>query len=77
VNTLVQTDSVICRCLGVTESQVRDAVVLHGCETVRDVGVVSEAGEGCTVCHCKIKQLISEVRRQRVLAAFSGDGCGL
>jgi NifU-like protein len=77
VNALVNTDSVICRCLGVTESQVRDAVVHYGCESVRDVGSVNEAGEGCTVCHCKIRQLISEVRRQRALAAFAGDGCGL
>lgn len=77
MNTSVATDSLLCRCLAVSESQVRDAVVLHGCDSVRAIGAHNGAGEGCTACHCKIKQLISEVRRQRALAAFGGDGCGL
>lgn len=70
-------DPVVCRCLGVTESRIRDAVTHFDCESVREVSAVNEAGAGCTVCHCRIKQLIADIQRQRALAAFTGGGCGL
>ncbi|MBX3441933.1 MAG: hypothetical protein KF774_05960 [Planctomyces sp.] len=41
-----------------------DAVVLFGCESVREVTQVNDAGGGCTACHCKIRQLILEARQR-------------
>lgn len=58
------TSPIACRCLRVTEAQVTDAVVLFGCESVREVTQVNDAGGGCTACHCKIRQLILEARQR-------------
>jgi len=54
-------EAVLCRCLTVTETQVREAVALHGCQSVQEVGAINGAGEGCTVCHCKIRQLLQNL----------------
>ncbi len=63
--TAVAANPTICRCLGVRESEIRDAVAIYGCETVKDVGATTNAGRGCTVCHCRIRQMIAEYQREQ------------
>jgi bacterioferritin-associated ferredoxin len=49
---------VICPCLGVTEDAVRDAVVTLGLRSVHDVRAATGAGDGCTACHRRLRQLL-------------------
>jgi NAD(P)H-nitrite reductase large subunit len=54
----VATDTVMCHCLQVKESQIVDAIAITGAETVRDVIQHTGAGAGCTACHCRIRELL-------------------
>ncbi|MCY4506727.1 MAG: (2Fe-2S)-binding protein [Acidobacteria bacterium] len=48
-------DRVICRCLQVTERQLRAAVEQSGVQTVRELIHATEAGTGCTACHGRLE----------------------
>lgn len=52
----------LCHCLRVSESQIRAAVELAGCQTIRDVRRQTGAGSGCTACHRRICALIDSVQ---------------
>jgi bacterioferritin-associated ferredoxin len=69
-------DPIACRCLGVTESQVRDAARLYGVESIRDLAHVNGAGDGCTACHGCLRRVLAEAAGQPADCAFGG-GCGL
>jgi bacterioferritin-associated ferredoxin len=51
----------ICHCLQVTEAAVVDAVVTLGLRTVRDIRRQTGAGEGCTCCHDRLRQVLEQV----------------
>ena len=51
-------ETILCRCLQVTRSQVETAVAVGGCQSVRDVSQATGAGRACMACHCRIKQLL-------------------
>jgi NAD(P)H-nitrite reductase large subunit len=53
------TDRIVCRCLTVTEGRIVEAVTTLGLRTVKDVRAVTGAGDGCTCCHQRLKQLIA------------------
>jgi NAD(P)H-nitrite reductase large subunit len=71
VSTALAANPTVCRCFGIRESQIRDAVGVYGCETVKEVSAATEAGRGCTVCHCKIRQMIAEYQRERAAEVAS------
>ena len=50
----------LCHCLGISECEVRDAIVEHELQTVRGVAKACGAGGGCTACHRHIKRLLNE-----------------
>ncbi|MCA8996972.1 MAG: (2Fe-2S)-binding protein [Planctomycetaceae bacterium] len=60
----LSSDPIVCRCLNVTESTVRDAIVLYGAETVCDVKRSSGAGSGCMACRRRIQCLLQTQQRQ-------------
>lgn len=49
-------DPIVCRCLQVTESTVKDAIATWNLETVKEVCRYTEAGGGCTACHAMIRR---------------------
>jgi bacterioferritin-associated ferredoxin len=59
-STMPFADEIVCHCLRITESEVRTAVETTNASTVRSIIKTTDAGSGCTVCHCRIKQLIAE-----------------
>lgn len=59
-STVQATDRIVCHCLGITESAVRNAVDAGGSQCVRDVMAQTEAGTGCTACHGRIKALLKQ-----------------
>ena len=52
-------DRVICRCLQVTERQLRAAVEQSGVQTVRELIHATEAGTGCTACHGRLESCLT------------------
>gem|GEM_PF-2950950 len=49
---------VVCRCLNVTESQIRYAIACGQVLSVRDVTQDTCAGGGCTSCHRDIRRIL-------------------
>ena len=54
----------LCRCLRVSEEEVRDAIAVTNPETVRGVTQACGAGGGCMACHRHIKRLLAEQQTQ-------------
>lgn len=52
--------SVVCRCLQVTETQVVEAIQSLSLRTVKDVRRHTGAGDGCTCCHNRIRDLLAQ-----------------
>lgn len=52
-------DRIVCRCLGVTEGEIVDAIVSLGLRTVAEVRDATQAGDGCTCCHQEIRVLLA------------------
>lgn len=50
------TDPIVCRCLQITESAIKDAISTRNLETVKQVCGYTQAGGGCTACHAMIRQ---------------------
>lgn len=54
--------TVICRCFGVTENQIRRAVADNKLTTVEEVTNYTKAGGGCGQCHEKIAEILAEIK---------------
>ena len=52
---------IVCECFGVTDVEIRRALVDHQLRAVEDVTNYIKAGGGCGKCHEKIEALIAEV----------------
>lgn len=52
------TGSIVCHCLGVSESIVNDAIAVCGLATIKDVCRETGAGSGCTACHTRLRELL-------------------
>ncbi len=64
-------DRVVCRCLGIAESEVRAAADFAGCRTLTDIKHTTEAGTGCMACHKRIIRLLAEADGAAYSAAAS------
>jgi bacterioferritin-associated ferredoxin len=53
-------DRLVCRCLGVTEAIIVDAVGQFGLCTLAEVRRCTGAGDGCTACHKLIRRLLED-----------------
>ncbi|MBI9111996.1 Fe-S cluster assembly protein NifU [Maridesulfovibrio ferrireducens] len=53
---------IVCKCFGVTDVQIKHAVVENKLTTVEEVTNFTKAGGGCEDCHGRIKELIDEIR---------------
>lgn len=67
------TDRVVCRCLGVSESEIRCAVMEGTANCLRSVIRVTGAGGGCNCCHRAIRDLLA--REQANLQAELANQC--
>jgi NAD(P)H-nitrite reductase large subunit len=56
------TDRVVCYCLQVTEASLLHAVNRMELRTLSEVRRCTGAGDGCTSCHRRIKQLLNQSR---------------
>jgi bacterioferritin-associated ferredoxin len=53
-------ESVVCRCLNVTEGEVQMALSTYNVQTVRELGRCTGAGKGCMACHSRLRALITQ-----------------
>ncbi|SMF25725.1 Fe-S cluster assembly protein NifU [Desulfovibrio gilichinskyi] len=53
---------IVCKCFGVTDLQIKKAVLENKLTTLEEVTNFTKAGGGCEECHGRIKQIIDEVR---------------
>ena len=52
-------DRVVCRCLRVTEQEVIEAITNRGVRTLRELRLITEAGDGCTCCHRELNAYLA------------------
>ena len=57
---IAEADRPICRCLRVTESDIREAISEHEPQTVQGVSKICGAGLGCMSCHRHIRRMLNE-----------------
>jgi NifU-like protein len=60
---------VVCKCFGITEDQIRDAVRTNALLTVDDVTHYTKAGGGCGQCHERILEIIEDERKAERVGA--------
>lgn len=53
---------IVCKCFGVTDLQIKRAVLENKLTTLEEVTNFTKAGGGCEECHGRIKEIIDEVR---------------
>lgn len=66
---IVATDRIVCRCLGISESEIRFALMEGTAEGLRTVMERTGAGTGCNCCHRAIKDLLARERLQEQATA--------
>lgn len=59
----VDEGEIVCKCFGVTEDQIRQAIRTNGLQTVEDVTHYTKAGGGCGQCHPRILEILNEERQ--------------
>lgn len=65
------TDEIVCRCLQVSEAEIKTAAEIAEIPTVRCIGHLTGAGTGCTVCHRRIRAILAD----QCAAASSSPTC--
>lgn len=51
---------VVCKCFGVTEDVIKEAIRVNNLTTVEQVTNYTKAGGGCTLCHDELKKMIED-----------------
>jgi len=62
---------VVCKCFGVTEQVIREAIKVNSLTTVEEITHFTKAGGGCTLCHDELKKILEE---EQGIAAAKTEG---
>jgi NifU-like protein len=68
VVTDAELDPLLCRCFGISEETVRQAVRVSGCTTTEEVIGATGAGTGCGTCRADIPNIIAEATQPQAAA---------
>jgi len=60
---------VVCRCLGVTSTELNQALDVFNAQSVEDLREQTGAGGGCTACHRVLRQVIAARNEQQPAVA--------
>ena len=69
---LLEQDTLLCRCLQVSESALADAIERCPLSNLQDVARETGAGSGCTACHRMLRRFLSQ---QQYLSQQQARGC--
>jgi bacterioferritin-associated ferredoxin len=74
---LLEQDTLVCRCLQVSESVLADAIERCPMANLQDVARETGAGSGCTACHRSIRRFLAHQRQSEQYSAqpFSAAAC--
>ncbi len=64
---------VVCKCFGVTETQLRNAIRDNDLHSVEEITNYTKAGGGCTLCRDELQQILDDVRREGGAAEKRGE----
>jgi NAD(P)H-nitrite reductase large subunit len=65
-------EAIVCRCLQVTETALVEAIERHDLQTLAEVKRHTGAGDGCTACHCTLKEyLLARRAEQAAVLTFA------
>lgn len=70
----LERDPLLCRCSGVSEQTVREAIAVRALTTIEAVGEATGAGTGCGSCQSDIQKLIAAKDAPRGVAAKPAGG---
>ena len=51
----------VCRCLGVTEAALFEAIAQNKVKTIKDISRHTGAGDGCTACHRLLQLYLTDL----------------
>lgn len=51
-------ETIVCRCLQISESTVADAIAISGLTSVKEICRETGAGGGCTACHARLRSML-------------------
>jgi NAD(P)H-nitrite reductase large subunit len=55
-------ETIVCRCLQVSQSTVSDAIAICGLASVKEICRETGAGGGCTACHARLRDMLRRTR---------------
>jgi bacterioferritin-associated ferredoxin len=68
-------DPIVCRCLGVSQSEIRCALLEGTADCLSSVMSQTGAGTGCNCCHRAIRELLARERfRAQLIDQCEGSG---
>lgn len=56
---------VVCKCFGVTDQVIREAIQTNNLTTIEEVTNYTKAGGGCTLCHDELQKMLDEEQGAR------------
>ena len=56
----IEDGEIVCHCLKVTGIDLREALLIHDPQTVRDITRCTGAGGGCTACHARLTVILQQ-----------------
>ena len=59
--------NIVCECFGVTDLEIKEAVIENNLTTIEEVTNFTKAGGGCGNCHDKIQEMIDDILRNKKL----------
>jgi len=51
----------ICRCIGVSSTHIREIALREGCRSVEQISKATQACTGCTLCEAEIEEVLADV----------------
>ena len=69
-------EALVCRCHGVTEQQIRDAISEDSCDEVDKVAAMTFATTGCASCKVDVQKIIDDVLQPQQKTSVGGQGAG-
>lgn len=54
-------DALVCRCHGVSETQLREAITEDGCDSIDKLSAMTFAGSGCGSCKTDMQRILDDV----------------